>query len=125
MFSSLDPLRHGHCLTRLFPSRAFKGFRNLSQTLWSSSKILQQSEPRKFGSYFTRPSASFFSSQPRSSEEVKNNKVILSLKTVKEQYEFFESIKNSMTIVNRVTMLYSIAKITMRNGNQRRVLEQD
>jgi len=115
MFMNLHLQLHGRYLTHLFPSRAFNGFRNLSQTLWSSPKILQQSEPREFGSYF--------SSQPHPSEE--KNKVILSLKTVKEQFEFFESIKSSMSTVNRVTMLYSIAKITVRNGNQRRVLEQE
>ena len=126
MFSSLHPLRYGRCLTQVFRSRAFKGFRNLSQTLWSSSKILQQSEPREFGSYFIRPSAVYFFSQLRPSEDyIKINKVILSLKTVKEQLELFESIKKSADIVNRVTMLYSIAKITGRNGNQRRVLEQE
>ena len=126
MFSSLHPLRHGRCLTQVFPSRAFKGFRNLSQTLWSSSKILQQSEPREFGSYFIRPSVSYFFSQLRPSEDyIKINKVILSLKTVKEQLELFESIKKSVDIVNRVTMLYSLAKITGRNGNQRRILEQE
>ena len=45
--------------------------------------------------------------------------------TVEKQLELFENIKNSASIVNRVTMLYSIAKITRRNGNQRRVLEQE
>ena len=126
MFSSLHPLRHGRCPTRVLPSRAFKGFRNLSQILWLSTKVLEQSEPRKFGRYFVRPSASYFSSQPRPcKDDVKINKVILSLKTVKEQFELFESIKNSADIVNRVTMLYSIAKITERNANQRRVLEQE
>ena len=126
MFSHLHPLRHGRYLTQVFPSRAFKEFRNLSQTLWSSPKILQQREPREFGSYLMRLSASYFSSQLRPSEDdIKINKVILSLKTVKKHLELFDSIKSSMSIVNRVTMLYSIAKITDRNGNQRRVLEQE
>jgi len=98
----------------------------LSQTSWSSLKIQQQSEPREFGSHFLRPSVHFFSSQPRPSEDdIKINKVILSLKTIKEQFELFESIKNSVNIVNRVTMLHSIARIAGRDGNQRRVLEQE
>ena len=128
MFSSLHPLRYGRCLTQVFPSRAFKGFKNLYQTLSSSPKILQQSEPREFGSYFIRPWVANFSSQPHPSEikKIKKiKKVILSLKTVKKQFELFESIKKSADIVNRVTMLYSIAKITVRNGNQRRILEQE
>ena len=105
MFSNLHPLRHGRYLTQVFPSQAFK---------------------LEFGSYFIRRWVANFSSQPHPSEDnFKINKVILSLKTVKEQFELFESIKKSASIVNRVTMLYSIAKITVRNGNQRRVLEQE
>ena len=126
MFTSLHPLRHGHCLTQVFPLCTVKEFRNLSQTSRSSSKILQQSEPREFGNFFIRPSAAYFSSQPHPSEDdVKINKVISSIKTVKEQLELFESIKSSVSIVNRATMLYNIAKITGRDGNQRRVLEQE
>ena len=125
MFISLHPLRHGRCLTQVFPSCAFKQFRNLSQTSWSSSKILNQREPGKFSSFFIRPTSDHFSSQPYPSKEKKINDVIMLLKTVKEQLELYHSIKNSATIVNRVTMLYNIAKITGRDGNQRRVLEQE
>ena len=126
MFTSLHPLRHGRCLIQVFPLCTFKEFRNLSQTSWSSPKILNQREPRKIGSYFLKPSVVYFSRRPRPSEDdIKMNKVILSLKTVKEQLELFERIKNSASIVNRVTMLYSIAKITESNGNQSQVLEQE
>jgi len=123
MFTSLYPLRYGRCLRP--PSSTLKAFRNLSQTSWSSPKNLKQSEAIKFGSCFLRPTVVYFSSQPRPSEDdIKISKVILSLKTVKEQLELFESIKNSVSIVNRVTMLHSIAKITGRDGSRRRVLEQ-
>ena len=125
MFASLHLLRRCRP-SPVFPSCTFKEFRNLSQTSWSSLKIQQQSEAGEFGSYFLRPSVHYFSSQPRPSEgDIKINKVILSLKTVKEQFELFESIKSSANIVNRVTMLHSIAKITGRDENQRRVLEQE
>ena len=123
MFTSLHPLRHGRCLTQVFPSCTFKEFRKLSHTSWSS---LNQRVPRNIGSYFLKPSIVHFSRQPRPSEDdMKMNKVILSLKTVKEQLELFERIKNSANIVNRVTMLYNIAKITDRNGNQTRVMKQE
>ena len=126
IFISLHPLRHGRCLTQVFPSCTLKEFRNLSQTSWSSPKIPKQSKPRKNGSYFLKPSVVHFSRRPRPSEDdIKMNKVIMSLKTVKEQLELFKKIKNTADIVNRVTMLYSIAKITERNGNQSQVLEQD
>ena len=126
MFTSLHPLRHGRCLTRVFPSCTFKEFRNLSQTSWSSPKIPNQREPRKIGSYILKPSVVHFSRRARSSEDdIKMDKVILSFKTVKEQLELFQRIKSSANIVNRVTMLYSIAKITKRNRNQSQVLEQE
>ena len=126
MFTSLHPLRHGRCLTHVFPSCTFKEFRNLSQASWSSPKILKQSKPRKISSYFLKPSVVHFSCRPRPSKDhIKMNKAILSLKTVKEQLELFERIKNSANIVNRVTMLYSIARITERNRNQSQVLEQE
>jgi len=124
MFTSLYPLRYGRCLRP--PSSTLKAFRNLSQTSWSSPKNLKQSEAIKFGSCFLRPTVVYFSFQPSPSEDdIKINKVILSLKTVKEQLELFESITNSASIVNRVTMLHRIAKITGRDGSQRRVLEQE
>ena len=126
MFTSLHPLRHGRCLTQVLPSCTFKEFRNLSQTSRSLPKILNQNELRKIGSYFLKPSVVHFSRRPRPSEDdFKMSRVILSLKTVKEQLELFERIKNSASIVNRVIMLYSIAKITERNGNQSQVLEQE
>ena len=126
MLTNLHPLWHSRCLTRVFPSCTFKELRNLSQTSWSSPRILNQCELRTFGSYFLRPSVVYFSCQLRPSEDViKIGKVILSLETVKEQLELFERIKNSADIVNRVTMLHCIAKITGRDGNQRRVLKQE
>ena len=126
MFTSLRPLRQSRCFTQVIPSCSFNEFRNLSQTSWSSPKILNQRGPRKIGSYFLKPSVVHFCRRVRPSEgDIKMNKVILSLKTVKEQLELFERIKNSANIVNRVTMLYSIAKITEKNGNQWQVLEQE
>ena len=123
MFSRWNFLRHGHRPIHVFHSSKF---RNLFQASPSMAMILKQSDPRKLGSYFLRPSVLYLSSQPRPSEDdIKINKVILSLKTVKEHLELFESIKNSVSIVNRVTMLHRIAKITGRDGNQRRALEQE
>ena len=123
MFSRWNFLRHGHRPIHVFHSSKF---RNLFQASPSMAMILKQSDPRKLGSYFLRPSVLYLSSQPRPSEDdIKINKVILSLKTVKEHLELFENIKNSASIVNRVTMLHRIAKITGRDGNQRRALEQE
>ena len=51
--------------------------------------------------------------------------MILSLKTVEKQLELFEGIKDSASIVNRVTMLFNIAKITQRDEKQKQVLEQE
>ena len=116
-FTSLHSLQHGCYLSQVFPPQAFKEFRNLFQTSWSSPKILKQSKPRKIGDYFSKPSVVHFSRRPCPFEDdIKTIKVILLLQTVKKQLELFESIKNSANIVNRVTMLFSIAKITGRDG---------
>ena len=64
MFTSLHPLRHGRCLTHMFPSCTFKEFRNLSHTSWSSPKIPNQREPRKIG----------FIALPRSPKEIEINR---------------------------------------------------
>ena len=126
MFTSLHPLPRSRCLTQVFPSCTFKEIRSLSQTSWSSHKVPNQREPGNIGSYFLKPSVVHFSRRTRPSEDdMKMNKVKLSLKTVNEQLELFERIKNSADIVNRVTMLHRIAKITERNGNQSQVLEQE
>ena len=59
-----------------------------------------------------------------SKEEKQLNKRIISLKTVEEELELFKSVKNSASIVNRVTLLYSIAKIAERDRKQKHVLER-
>ena len=126
MFINLYPLRHGRCLTQVFSSCSFKEFKYLSQTSCLLPNILNQREPREFGSFFVRPSAAYFSSQLRpSQDDITINKEILSIKTIIELLELFDSIKSSVSVVNRVTMLYNIAKVTGRDGNQRRVLEQE
>ena len=125
MLTSLHSLRHGRCLTRVFPSCTFRGFRKFSKASWSSPKILKQSKPSRICS-FLRPSVVHFFSQPYlSKDDAKINEVILSLQTVKEQLELFGSIKNSAETVDKVTMLQRIAKISERDENQRRVLEQE
>ena len=120
MLTSLHSLRHGRCRIQVFPSYTVRGFRNLSQTSWSSCKILKPSEPSKMCSFWRPSVVHFFSQSYLSKDDVKINKVILSLQTVKEQLELFESIKNSAEIVHKVTMLHRIAKIAGRDENQRR-----
>ena len=113
-------MRHCRHLTQGFPS-----FRNLSSTSWPLFSILKPRKPITFDQCFLRPSVYYFSSRPRPSrDEIEINKIILSLQTVEKQLEFFESIKDSASIVNRVTMLHNIAKITQTNEKQKQVLEQ-
>ena len=113
-------MRHYRHLTQGLPS-----FRNLSSTSWPLFSILKLREPIKFDQCFLRPSVNYFSSRPRPSRgEIEINKIILSLQTVEKQLEYFESIKDSANIVNRVTMLHNIAKITQRDEKQKQVLEQ-
>ena len=121
LFTSLHSLRHCRHLTQEFPS-----FRNLSSTSRPLFSILKLRDPIKLDQYFLRPSVNYFSSRPRPSEDdIEINKRKFLLKTVEKQLELFESIKDSADIVNRVTMLYNIAKITQRDGKQKQVLEQE
>ena len=121
LFTRLHSLRHCRHLTQVVPS-----FRNLSSTSWPIFSILKLRKPIKFDQCFLRPSVNYFSSRPRpSQDEIKINKIIVSLKTVEKQLELFESIKDSAGIVNRVTMLFNIAKITKRDEKQKQVLKQE
>lgn len=59
------------------------------------------------------------------SDEIQYNSLIMSAKTVEEQLALFESIKNSSSLVNRITVLFNIAKIIQRDKQQQQALDQE
>ena len=126
LFTSLCSLRHCHRLTQVLPLCTFRGFRNLPHTSWPLLNILKLRGPVKSDSYRLTASVKYASSQAYpTKDDVQIRKKILSLNTVEKQLEFFESIKDSASIVNKVTILCNIAKITTGDGKQKQVLEQE
>ena len=126
LFTSLRSLRHCHRLTQVLPLCTFKECRNLPHTSWPLLNILKLRGPVKSDSYCLTASVKYVSSQAYpTKDDVQIRKKILSLNTVEKQLEFFESIKDSASIVNKVIILYSIAKITTRDEKQKQVLEQE
>ena len=112
------------CLTPKVSSCTFPRFNNLYSTSWP---LLTTTKPtRKLNSlYFISPPVNYSTKSSRVSKEEKQlNKRIISLKTVEEGLELFKSVKNSASIVNRVTLLYSIAKVAERDRKQKQVLER-
>ncbi|KAJ7323455.1 hypothetical protein OS493_031376 [Desmophyllum pertusum] len=122
--TSVRLLRVCPSLTHKFPSSTFKEFNNFYSTSWPSSRITKPT--RKIDSLcFINPPAYYSTKSPRPSrDDIQLNKKITSLKSVEELLELFESVKKSASIVNRVTLLYSMAKITERDEKHNLVLEE-
>ena len=116
-------LRLCPCLAQKFP-QTLNDFNNLySTSRWSlaTTKPARKEE----SSCYSDPLSTILRRSPGPSRnDIQLNKSIRSLKTVEDHFELFESIKYSSDIVNRVTMLYSIATITERGGKQKQVLKQ-
>ena len=126
LYASVHFLRLYPCLNQKFLSHPSKELSNFYSTSWPSLRITKPT--RKVSSlYFINPPTANHSVKTShlSDEEIQLRQRIGLLKTVEEQLGLFESVKNSAGIVNRVTMLYSIAKITERDGKQKQVLEQE
>ena len=126
LHTSVHFLRLWPCLTQKCPPRTFKEFTKLCSTSWPSLRITKPT--RTVNSlYFINPPGTYYSTKPSrlSKDDVQLNRKIRLLKTVEEHLELFASDENSLDLVNKVTMLYSMAKITEREGKQKQVLEKE
>ena len=107
-----------HCLTQ--------GYSLLTGT--SQRRVLQTIEPAGImNSFFSmNPSVcySIKSSSP-SIDDIHLNKRIISIRKVDEQLELFDSVKHAIDIVNKVTILYCIAKIIGKDEKQKLVLQKE
>ena len=125
LYTSIRFLQLCPLLTQKVPLCKFREFNDKCSKSWSPLK-------RKVNSLHfvnptannTTPSVQSATSRP-SRVEKKLNKRIMSLKTVGEQLELFESIKNAADIVNRVTVLVNVTKIIEKNEKQRQLLQQE
>ena len=127
LYTSIPFLRLFPSLSRGLASSSFKMVNNLYVTTsWQSLRIIKPT--RKVNSlYLINPPASDYStkSSPASIGDKEIRKRILSQKTVEEQLELFKSVKNSASVVDRVIMLFSIAKMTKTRRKQKQVVDQE
>ena len=124
LFTSIHCLRLYPYLSQKISSGTFNGANNLHSLSWPLLRIPKAT--RKVNNlYLTNRSTTYYSTEPShpSRDDIQLNKKIISLKTVEDQLELFDSFKNSASIVNRVTMLHRIAKITKRDEKQKEILK--
>lgn len=126
IYSSVRLLRFCPCLIQKISFWTFTGLNNRYTTSWLSFAVTKPSRKMdevyflKFVDYSALTNQSW-----PSREDIQINKRIVSLKTVEEQLELFESVKSSSNIVNRVTALVNIVKITERSEKQKEALKQE
>ena len=127
MYASVRFVRLSPCLTHQFSSCNFNEFNNLCNTSWPSLRITKPTRQID-GLCFAQHQANYMystESSPMFSDEIQYNSFIMSAKTVEEQLTLFESIKSSVSLVNRITVLFNIAKIIQRDKQQQQALEQE
>ncbi|KAJ7388397.1 hypothetical protein OS493_037844 [Desmophyllum pertusum] len=115
--TSVRLLRVCPFLAQKFPSSTFKEFNNFYSASWPSSRITKPTV-KTDSLYFINPPA-YYSTNLKSSRPTKAKltieKKILTLKTA----------KYLMDIVNKISILYNIAKIIERDEEQKQVLKQE
>lgn len=122
--TSVHVLRACSFLTQKFTSCTFKEFDNSYSTSRQADRIVK---PARNSLYFINTLA-YYSTNLKSSRPTKAKMIIerkiLSLETVKEQLKFFAEVKYLAETVNKITILYNIAKIIESDGEQKEVLKQ-
>ena len=114
-------------LSQKFPTCTFKEFSNSYSNSWPGDAIAKPTKRSNSLSYADLPdshlSTNLKSSRPTKVKMIIERK-IMSLKTVKEQLKFFMEAKYVAETVNKIAILYSIAKIIEGDEAQKEVLKQ-
>lgn len=114
-------------LCQNFPSYTFKEFSKSYSNSWPGDVIAKPTKRSNSLPYVNVPD-SFLSTNLKSSRPTKVKMIIerkiMSLKTVKEQLKFFTEAKYVAETVNKIAILYSIAKIIEGDEEQKEVLRQ-
>lgn len=114
-------------LSQKFPTCTFKEFSISHGNMWPGDTIAKPTTRSNSLSYVNPPD-SYLSTNLKSSRPTKVKmiieKKIMSLKTVKEQLKFFTEAKYVAETVNKIAILYSIAKIIEGDEEQKEVLKQ-
>ena len=123
--TSVRILRAYPLLTQNFTSCTFKEFHNSCSALWPGDRIVKPTGKSNSLSFNRQAyySTNLKSSRPTKAKLLIERK-ILSLETVKEQLKFFVEVKYLTETVNKIAILYNIAKIVERDGEQMEVLKQ-
>ena len=124
LFSSIPFLRFNPHLSQKVLLGTFSGVNNLYSSSWPLLRITKTAG-KDDSLYLINHSTACYTTKPTHPfrDNIQLNKKITSLKTVKDQLELFDSFKNSTNIVNRITMLHRIAKITERDKKQKQMLK--
>ena len=124
LFTRIPFVRLYPCLSQKVSSGTFNGVNNLYSSSWPLLRIPKATR-RVNSLYLINCSTTYYSTEQSrpSRDDIQLNKKIVSLKTVEDQLELFDNFKNSAGLVNRVTMLYRIAKITERDETQKEMLK--
>ena len=126
LFTNMPFVRLYPCLSQKVSSGTFKGVNKLYSSSWPLLRIPKATS--KVSSLINiNFLTTYYSTEPSrlSRDDIQLSKKIVSLKTVEDQLELFHSFKNSANVVNRVTMLYRIAKITERDKTQKKMLKME
>ncbi|KAL9953173.1 hypothetical protein ACROYT_G040545 [Oculina patagonica] len=101
-------------------------FTKNTNTLWQADRFVKS--PRKRNSLYFINSLAYYSTNLKSSRPTKAKMIIerkiMSLETVQEQLKFFVEVKYLAETVNKIAILYNIAKIIERDEEQKEVLKQ-
>ena len=108
------------------PSNILKVFENLYSTSWPPLRITEATRKVNRPYLINRPTA-LCSTEPSRlyRADILRRKRMTSLKTVEDELKSFDGVKNSADVVNRVTTLYNIAKITEGDGEQKQMLKEE
>lgn len=122
--TSVHVLRACTFPTQKITSCTFKEFNNSHSTSWPAHRIIKRT---RNSVYFISPlvhySTNLKSSRPTKTKLILERK-ITSLETVQQQLKFFLEVKYFAETVNKIAILYNIAKIIERDEEQKEVLKQ-
>ena len=125
--TTVQLLRVCPSVSQNFPSYTHKEFSNSYSSSWPADVTAKPTRRSNSLSY-VNPTDSYLSTNLKSSRPTKVKLIIerkiMSLKTVEEQLKFFKEAKYVAETVNKIAILYSIAKIIEGDKEQMEVLRQ-
>lgn len=114
-------------MTRKLSARAYQNFSVIFSASWASSRVRKVSVDSK--SVLVFPPALEYSTDLKSLRPTKVKMIIErkidALETVDKQLDFLMEVKYMTDVVNRIAILFNIAKIIEKDKEQKKVLKQE